>query len=72
MKKRKVVKKKGKKSLKEVKASKLFGSPLRVINIGLDVFYQALKEQGAEAVQVSWKPPVKLEKEYKDILDKIL
>ncbi|MDH5704164.1 MAG: hypothetical protein OEY99_08100 [Aigarchaeota archaeon] len=61
-----------KKSSSKAHASKLFGSPLKVINIGLDVFYQALKDQGVEAVQVSWKPPVKLEKEYKDILDKIL
>jgi len=61
-----------KKILNQAKASKLFGSPLKVINIGLDVFYQALKDQGVEAVQVSWKPPVKLEKEYEDILSKIL
>ncbi|MFQ5911440.1 MAG: fdrA domain protein [Thermoplasmata archaeon] len=61
-----------KQSLNEAKASKLFGTPLKVINIGLEVFYQALKDQGVEAVQVSWKPPVKLEKEYKDILEKIL
>ena len=61
-----------KRSMSENKASKLFGSPLKVINIGLDVFYQALKDQGVEAVQVSWKPPIKLEKEYEDILSKIL
>ncbi|MFB0569422.1 MAG: fdrA domain protein [Nitrososphaeria archaeon] len=61
-----------KKSKSETEASKLFGSPLKVINIGLDVFYQALKDQGVEAVQVSWKPPIKLEKEYEDILSKIL
>lgn len=54
------------------KKPKLFGSQLKVVNIGLEVFYEALKDQGVEAVQVSWKPPVKLEKEYQDILSKIL
>ena len=63
---------KEKKSSDEAKASKLFRSQLKVINIGLEVFHQALKDQGVESVQVSWKPPVKLEKEYQDILDKIL
>lgn len=61
-----------KRGLNEEKASKLFGTPLKVINIGLEVFYRALKDQGVEAVQVSWKPSVELEREYRDILDKIL
>lgn len=56
----------------EAKTSKLFGKQLKVINIGLEVFHQALKDQGVDSVQVSWKPPPKLEKEYEDILSKIL
>ena len=31
--------------------------PLAAINVGLDSFYESLKSQGAEAVQVAWKPP---------------
>jgi hypothetical protein len=31
-----------------------------------------LKAQGVNSVQVSWQPPTKLEKEYEDILSKIL
>lgn len=31
--------------------------PLAAINVGLESFYDSLKEQGAEAVQVAWRPP---------------
>ncbi len=31
--------------------------PLSVINIGLELFYDSLKSQGAEAVHVDWRPP---------------
>jgi hypothetical protein len=50
----------------------LFSSDLKVINIGLEIFNDALKAQGVDSVQVSWQPPPKLEKEYEDILAKIL
>jgi len=51
---------------------KLFSSELNVINIGLELFNDALKAQGVNSVQVSWQPAPKLEKEYEDILSKIL
>lgn len=51
---------------------KLLSSELKVINIGLEIFNDALKAQGVNSVQVSWQPPPKLEKEYEDILSKIL
>jgi hypothetical protein len=54
------------------KILKLFSSELKVINIGLEIFNDALKAQGVDSVQVSWQPPPKLEKEYDDILSKIL
>ena len=54
------------------KILRLFSSDLKVINIGLEIFSDALKAQGVEVVQVSWQPPPKLEKEYEDILSKIL
>ena len=44
---------------------------LRVINIGLLLFYQSLTEQKVEAAHVNWKPKPKLEKDIEDILDKI-
>jgi len=54
------------------KILKLFSSELKVINIGLELFNDALKAQGVNSVQVSWQPPPKLEKEYEDILQQIM
>lgn len=51
---------------------KLFTSELKVINIGLELFRDALEAQGIDVAQVSWQMPIKLEKEYEDILSKIL
>lgn len=54
------------------KISKFLASELKVINIGLELFKDALEQQGVTVAQVSWQKPVKLEKEYEDILSKIL
>jgi hypothetical protein len=50
----------------------LFAAELKVINIGLELFRDALEAQGVDVAQVSWQMPIKLEKEYEDILSKIL
>ena len=55
-----------------VEARKLFDVELKVINVGLDIFYNALQMQNVKAVDVNWKPAPKLEKEIEEILDKIL
>jgi FdrA protein len=34
-----------------------FHEPLAAVNVGLESFYDSLKAQGAEAVQVDWRPP---------------
>jgi len=52
--------------------SRLLSSELRVINIGLEIFKEALEAQNVRVAQVSWQMPIKLEKEYEDILSKIL
>jgi len=44
----------------------------KVINVGLEIFNDALRAQGVNSVQVSWEPPPKLEKEYEDTLAKML
>jgi len=54
------------------KIMKMLTSELMVINIGLEIFKDALEQQGVSVAQVSWQKPVKLEKEYEDILSKIL
>jgi len=51
---------------------KLLHSELKVINIGLELFKDALESQGVTVAQVSWQRPLKLEKEYEDILSKML
>jgi hypothetical protein len=33
------------------------GKALKVINVGLEVFYQSLVSQGLEPVHVDWQPP---------------
>jgi len=35
----------------------LLEHPLRVINIGLDVFAQELEAGGVAVIQVDWRPP---------------
>ena len=45
---------------------------LRVINIGLSVFYDAIVLQGAKAVQLEWQPPAQLGKEISNLLDDLL
>ena len=52
--------------------SRLLSSELKVINIGLEIFKEALEAQNVRVAQVSWQMPIKLEKEYEDILSKIL
>lgn len=45
---------------------------LKVVNIGLRLFYDELKRQGVSTVHVNWRPPAVLEKDLEDILSKIL
>jgi hypothetical protein len=56
----------------EDKIGKLLSSELKVVNIGLELFKDALEAQHVPVVQIAWEKPIKLEKEYEDILSKIL
>ncbi|MGH9911234.1 MAG: hypothetical protein ACRD4W_02215 [Nitrososphaeraceae archaeon] len=51
---------------------KLLDSDLRVINIGMTIFYDALKVQNIKVVQVDWKPGPVLDKLSEEILSKIM
>lgn len=53
-------------------ARRLLDYDLNVVNIGLDIFYNALKLQNIKVVDVNWNPPPKLDQETEDLLDKIL
>jgi len=50
---------------------KLFSSKLKVLNIGLEIFYDSFKAQDVEVIHVRWQPPPKLEKKLEDALEKI-
>lgn len=45
---------------------------LRVINLGLPFFYDALVSQGVTALQIDWRPPVKQSEEMRGLLDMFL
>lgn len=45
---------------------------LKVINIGLTNFYDALIKQKVKAIQIDWRPPFKQSKEISDLLDFLL
>jgi hypothetical protein len=50
----------------------LLDSDLRVINIGMNIFYDALKVQNVKVIQVDWKPDPSLDKLSEEILSKIM
>ncbi len=45
---------------------------LRVINLGISSFYDALNEQGVDVVEIEWKPTSKINKELVKKVDDIL
>ncbi len=47
-------------------AEKEYSSSLRVVNVGLQFFYDALVNQNVKSTQVQWRPPVK---QAQDVLD---
>jgi FdrA protein len=48
-----------------------FTEPLAAINVGVESFYDSLKAQGAQAVQVDWRPPALGNEELMSILEKM-
>ena len=53
-------------------AQELLGSELVVLNLGLDIFRQALESQKVNCVQVDLTQAPKLEKKLADALDRLL
>jgi hypothetical protein len=39
------------------KINELFGSELKVVNLGLESFTDSVQAQGVQALHVDWKPP---------------
>lgn len=52
-------------------APDILNRELQVINIGLDIFSGALREQGVSVVQVDWEVPAKGDEKIIDILKKM-
>ena len=48
-----------------------FAEPLQAINVGVESFYASLRSQGAEAVQVDWRPPASGNEDLMSILEKM-
>ena len=49
----------------------IFSDPLAAINVGVETFYESLKAQGAEVVQVDWRPPAGGNEDLMNILEKM-
>ena len=50
----------------------LLNADVIAINVGLELFAEALAEQSVAVAQVNWKPPVELEPDLERILDDLL
>ncbi len=48
----------------------LFNKELKVINVGLELFYDDLTSLGCEAIQTNWSIPTTSDARIKSILDK--
>jgi hypothetical protein len=57
---------------KTSKGEELLSSELVVLNLGLDIFRQALSDQKVRCAQVDLQQAPKLEKKLADALDKLL
>lgn len=49
----------------------LLRGPVRVINVGLELFADSLTSQGVEVVTVDWQPPAGGKQKFIDLLDKL-
>lgn len=48
---------------------RLFGQELVCVNLGVEVFAQALTDQGVRCAQVEWKPPADGDERLLRVLD---
>lgn len=45
---------------------------LKVINIGLQSFYDAIESQSCKVIQLAWVPPIQMDPEILAILEQVL
>jgi FdrA protein len=49
----------------------LLHTPVVAVNVGLELFYHALRDQGVVAAQVEWKPPAGGDEKLAGLLDRL-
>jgi hypothetical protein len=50
----------------------LLGEPMKVINIGIREFMQALEDQHIPVIHVDWRPPTEEDEEIDSLLESLL
>ncbi|HSP46788.1 MAG TPA: fdrA domain protein [Clostridiaceae bacterium] len=53
------------------KINELFGKDINVVNVGIESFYNSLRDQKVDTVQVDWKPAAGGNEKLVSILDKL-
>ena len=53
------------------KIDELFSKKLKVISLGIQIFYDELGMQGIESIHVDWRPPAMGDENLLKILDEI-
>ena len=53
------------------KPGDLFQKSLKVVNIGIDSFFETMKHQNVPVIHVEWKPPAGGDDTLMNILDKL-
>jgi len=56
----------------EQQPSPLFGQTLSVVNIGIDLFAETLRQQSVDVIQVQWSPPATQNEDLMNLLDSLL
>jgi FdrA protein len=49
----------------------LLQAPLRVVNVGLELFYRSLRDQNVSVVHVDWRPPAGGDERLTGLLDRL-
>lgn len=53
------------------KVQGLFGQPTKVVNIGIEAFYDDLKAQNVPVIQMRWSAPSEDDKRNQDLANKL-
>lgn len=57
---------------KEKRVTRLLCEPIKVVNVGLVIFHQAIIEQDGTSVQVDWRPPAGGDARLAALLSKVI